>query len=484
MSFQYLTISQVKSGLAKKDFSCEELVKYYFSRIEAQHDLNAFITLNEAAWEQARAVDEKIRQGKKLDELEGVPMAVKDLILTQGIKTTAGSKILADYAAPYDATVVARLKEAGAIILGKTNLDEFAMGSSNETSVYGPVLNPWDKTKVPGGSSGGSAAAVASDACVFALGTDTGGSIRQPASLCGVVGLKPTYGRVSRFGLVAMTSSLDQAGPLTRSVEDAALVLQTIAGPDDNDATASELKVEDYLGALSGNVKGMKIGLPKEYFREGMSKEVETAVLKAVDKLKDLGAEVVAVSLPSTAYSLAVYYIIMPAEVSSNLARYDGIRYGYHSPIAKNLAEVYQKSRAEGFGAEVKRRVMIGTYVLSSGYQEAYYQQARKVQARIKREYAEIFMKVDALLAPTSPTPAFGLGEKFNDPLTMYLSDIYTVSANIAGLCAIAVPAGFTKGNLPIGLQIMGAPFSESTILKLAYHYQEATAWHLKHPNV
>lgn len=484
MPFAYLTISQAKAGLKNKVFSCAELVNYYLEQINRQRDLNSFITvMSDSALTQAKKVDQQIAAGQLLGELEGVPIAIKDLILTKGVKTTASSKILADYIAPYDATVVSRLKEAGAIILGKNNCDEFAMGSSNETSAFGPVLNPWDKTRVPGGSSGGSAAAAAADECVFAIGTDTGGSTRQPASLCGVVGLKPTYGRVSRYGLIAMTSSLDQAGPITRSVEDSALVLKIMAGQDNYDAMASARPVENYLAALSQNIKGLKVGLPKEYFSEGISAEVSEAVKQAIKKIESLGAKAVEVSLPHTAYALAVYYIILPAEVSSNLARFDGIRYGFRSSVAQNLSEIYQKTKAEGFGPEVKRRMMIGTYVLSAGYQEAYYVKAKKVQELIKREYQEVFNKVDLLVTPTCPTTAFKLGEKTGDPLTMYLNDVFTVSANVAGLCGVSIPAGFDGNNLPIGLQILGAPFTESQVLRLAYNYQEATDWHKKHPS-
>ena len=483
MSLEYLTIAQVKQGLRNKDFSCRELVSHYFKKIEDQSDLNSFISLaTEEALAAAEEVDQKLGRGEELFNLEGVPISIKDIILTKGLKATAGSKILANYTAPYDATIAKRLKAEGAIILGKTNCDEFAMGSSNETSAFGPALNPWDKTKVPGGSSGGSAVAVAADQCTFSLGTDTAGSIRQPAALCGVVGLKPTYGRVSRYGLIAMTSSLDQAGPITRSVEDAALVLKAIAGRDANDVTSSAKAVDDYLVFLSQSVKGLKVGLPKEYFQAGASSEVSLAVKEAIAKLENLGVKFEEVSLPHTPYALAVYYITMPAEASSNLARYDGIRYGSRSEVARNLWETYVKSRSEGFGDEVKRRIMIGTYVLSAGYQDAYYLQARRVQNLIKQEYAQIFKRVDALITPTAPTTAFSVGEKFNDPLIMYLSDIYTVSANIAGLCGISVPAGLSKENLPIGLQILGAPFGEPTILKLAYHYQETTDWHKKHP--
>ncbi len=483
MSLSNLTINQVKHGLGNKDFSCVELASYYLKRIEDNQDLNAYITVTaDKALKQAKEIDQKLKSGEILGPLEGVPISIKDIILTQGIKTTAGSKILADYIAPYDATVIKKLKEAGVIILGKANCDEFAMGASNETSAFGPVLNPWDKKRVPGGSSGGPAASVAADLCTFSLGTDTGGSVRQPASLCGITGLKPTYGRVSRYGLVAMTSSLDQAGPITHSAEEAAQILEVIAGADSYDATTVKKEVEPYSVKLKDSVKDLKIGVPKEYFMSGLEPDVEKKVKEAIKEFEKLGAKIKEVSLPLTEYSLAVYYIILPAEVSSNLARYDGIRYGVPSQIARTLEEYYQNSRADGFGAEVKRRIIIGTYVLSAGYQEAYYKQARKVQKLIQNEYQKAFKEVDALITPTAPTTAFKLGEKINDPLTMYLSDIYTVSANIAGLCGLSIPCGFDKANLPIGLQLMGAPFCESVILKLGYHYQQVTGWHSQHP--
>lgn len=470
--------------MEEKQFSCQELTDYYLKRIDSFKELNSFITVTaDTALAQAEKIDEKISRRSKLELLEGMPMAVKDIIMAKAVKTTAGSKILADYLAPYDAAVVSKLKERGAVILGKNNCDEFAMGSSNETSAFGPVKNPWDKQRVSGGSSGGSAAAVAADLCVAALGTDTGGSIRQPAAFCGLVGLKPTYGRVSRYGLMSMTSSLDQAGPIAKCVEDAAILLNVIAGPDENDFTSSTYEAEDYLSDLNSDIKGRTIGVPKEYFTSGMDAEVEKSIKEAIKKFEELGAVVKEVSLPHTVYSLAVYYIIMPAEVSSNLARYDGVRYGFKSQLAKNLFEVYAKSRSEGLGAEVKRRIMMGAYVLSAGYQDAYYKQAKKVQKLIQQEYQKIFSQVEVLLTPTAPTAAFKIGDKFDDPLTMYLSDIYTVSANIAGLCGLSVPGGFSKEGLPIGLQLLGAPFEEKKILQFAYNYQEATDWHLKHPN-
>lgn len=483
MSLSYLTITQIKQGLTSREFSCTELVKYYLKRIDDNKNLNAYITVATAsALAQAQEVDRKIKNKEQPGALEGVPVAIKDIILTAGLKTTASSKALENYIAPYDAAIVKKLKAAGAVILGKTNCDEFAMGSSNETSAFGPVLNPWDKTRVPGGSSGGSAAAAAADLCCFSLGTDTGGSIRQPAAFCGVTGLKPTYGLVSRSGLVALTSSLDQAGPLTKTAEEAAEVLQIMAGPDAADATTYPEPPENYLEALKKDIKGLKVGLPKEYFTDGLSSEISKASKAAIKVLESLGAKFSEVSLPLTQFSLPVYYIVQPAEVSSNLARYDGIRYGHSSLGAKNLAEVYQQSREEGLGAEVKRRLMIGTYVLSSGYKEAYYQQARKVQKLIQRQYQEIFKEVDVLLTPTTPEPAFKLGAKAGDPLSMYLADIYTVAANIAGLCGLSIPAGFTKEQLPIGLQILGPAFGEAVILRLAHQYQQVTDHHLKHP--
>ena len=485
MSFSYLTIKQITDGLERKEFSCADIVEYYLNRIEANKDLNAFITLlPERALLEAKKVDQKIQSGQRLKKFEGVPISVKDIILTRGVKATGGSRILENYYAPYDASVVKFLKEEGVIILGKTNCDEFAMGASNENSAFGPVKNPWDKSRVPGGSSGGSAASVAADLCAFSVGTDTGGSIRQPAAFCGVTGLKPTYARVSRHGLMAMTSSLDQAGPFTRTAEEAAQILEVIARPDHYDATLSPRVAEPYSQRLNEPVKNLTIGLPKEYFGNGLDQEIESAIQAAVKEFKKLGVKIKKVSLPHTAYSLAVYYVILPAEVSSNLARYDGIRYGSPSKAAKNLEEFYSLTRARGFGAEVKRRVMIGTFVLSAGYQDAYYKQALRVQKIIQQEYRQVFKQVDALITPTTPTPPFKLGEKLNDPLTMYLADIYTVSANIAGLCGLNIPCGLTKDKLPVGLQLLGAPFHESTILKLGHHFQQATNWHQRRPPV
>jgi aspartyl-tRNA(Asn)/glutamyl-tRNA(Gln) amidotransferase subunit A len=478
MDFKHLSIASAHKGLLNKEFSARELTTYYLEKISRQNKtLNAFISVDEeGALATAEIIDQKIKTKQHLNPLAGIPCGIKDLLLVKDQKATAGSKILADYKAVYDAEVVRRLKAEDAIILGKNNCDEFAMGSSNETSAFGPVKNPWDLERVSGGSSGGSAAAVASDQCLFSIGTDTGGSIRQPASFCGAVGFKPTYGRVSRRGIIAMTSSLDQAGPITRTVEDAAEIFRAISGQDTGDATTVNLPLPD-LGDLAKSIRGLKIGLPKEYFNSGADVEAELAIKNAIAIFTKMGAEIKEVSLPRTAYALAVYYILMPAEVSSNLARYDGLRYGHQAETARDLEEIYNLTRGHDFGKEVKRRLLIGTYVLSAGQKDAYYAQARKVQKLIAQDYADIFKEVDVLLSPTTPTSAFKLGEKTADPLTMYLADIYTVAVNIAGLCAISVPAGLTSAGLPLGLQLIGAPFKEEVILRAAYHYQHARSF-------
>jgi aspartyl-tRNA(Asn)/glutamyl-tRNA(Gln) amidotransferase subunit A len=413
-------------------------------------------------------------EGKELPPLGGVPVAIKDVMSTRGVRTTAGSKILGNYIPPFDCTAVARMEAAGAVVVGKTNCDEFAMGSSNENSAFRPVRNPHDLTRVPGGSSGGSAAAVAADMAVVALGSDTGGSIRQPASFCGVVGLMPTYGRVSRYGLIAFASSLDHIGPLTRTVKDAAIVLRTTAGRDPMDATSADLAVPDYVAELEKPVRGLKLGVAKEYFGEGLDDEVRHAVESAIDKLQSLGCEIVPVSLPHTPYAIPTYYVIATAEASANLARYDGVRYGYRAAGVKSLSEIYRRSRDEGFGAEVKRRIMLGTYALSAGYYDAYYLKAQKVRTLLTRDFEEAFGKVDAIVTPTSPTAAFRLGEKSNDPLAMYLADIYTVTADLAGIPGISIPCARTKEKLPIGLQILGKHFDESTVLRVAHAYEQA----------
>jgi aspartyl-tRNA(Asn)/glutamyl-tRNA(Gln) amidotransferase subunit A len=414
------------------------------------------------------------REGKPLPPLAGVPVGIKDVMSTRGVRTTAGSKSLEKYIPPYDATAVARMEAAGALVLGKMNCDEFAMGSSNENSAFHPVRNPRDLNRVPGGSSGGSAAAVAADMAVVTLGSDTGGSIRQPASFCGVVGLMPTYGRVSRYGLIAFASSLDHIGPLARTVKDAAIVLGTIAGRDPMDATSADVPVPDYVAELDKPVPGMKIGVAKEYFGDGLDDEVRQAVEAAIDKLKTLGCEIVPVSLPHTPYAIPTYYLIATAEASSNLARYDGVRYSRRAREVKTLSEMYRRSRDEGFGAEVKRRIMLGTYALSAGYYDAYYLKAQKVRTLLTRDFDEAFGKVDAIVTPTCPTAAFRLGEKSNDPLAMYLADIYTVTADLAGIPGISIPCGETKEKLPIGLQILGKHFDESSILRVAHAYERA----------
>lgn len=481
-----LTVAQAIEKLRKREISSQELIKAFLGRIDkVDKKISAFISINsDLANEQARKADEKIAKGEKFSPLTGIPIAVKDNILTEGLKTTAGSKILENYLAPYDATVIKKIKAAGAILIGKANLDEFAMGSSTENSAFKKTKNPWDLSMVPGGSSGGPVAAVAADECLAALGSDTGGSIRQPASFCGAVGLKPTYGRVSRWGLIAMASSLDQIGPVAKTVADSALLLNIISGKDSLDSTSLDKEVPDYTKSLTGKIKGIKIGIPDQYFSKGIDREVEKAVKGAISKLEQLGAKVDRVSLPMTEYALAAYYIIMPAEASANLARYDGIKYGYSTRNKEsNLMDVYLKSRGQGFGDEVRRRIMLGTYALSAGYYEAYYLKAQKVRTKISEDFKKAFKKFDLLVTPTSPTTAFKIGEKIDDPLKMYLSDIYTVPVNLAGLPAISLPCGFV-GDLPVGLQIIGPHFSESQILQTAYAYEQNTDWHLKKPKI
>ncbi len=470
MKLNELTIKEAHEGLVAKKFSSVDLTKACLAEIKKLNKkLNAFITVTEnEALAEAAAVDKKISKGGKIGILEGVPVALKDNILVKDIRATSGSKILENYIAAYDATVVEKLKAAGAVILGKTNLDEFAMGASTETSYFGPTKNPRDLTRVPGGSSGGSAAAVAANMCIWALGSDTGGSVRQPASFCGVVGMKPTYGAVSRYGLMAMASSLDQIGPITKTAEDAEIVFEAIRGKDEMDSTTVESESQKVRKSESGfEIKKLKIGLPKEYFVGGMDPAVEKCVRDAVEKLKKAGAKIVEVNLPHAEYALAVYYLIVPAEVSANMARYDGIRYGYRTEKAKNLLQTYLKTRAEGFGDEVKRRIMLGTYALSAGYYDAYYLQAQKMRTLIRQDFEKVFREVDCLVMPTSPTTAFKIGEKINDPLTMYLSDVFTVSANVAGLPAISVPCGEVK-KLPVGLQIMAPWFYEKNLFEIS----------------
>ncbi len=464
------TLLTAAKAVRDKKISSRELTRALLSRIERINPkINAYVTvLPEAAMREAEARDEEIARGIVRGPLHGVPVAIKDIFCTKGIRTTCASRILKDFDPPYDATVVERIRAAGAVLLGKQNMDEFAMGSSTETSCFGPVLNPWATDRIPGGSSGGTAAAVAAGTCFAGVGTDTGGSIRQPASLCGVVGMKPTYGRVSRYGMIAFASSLDQGGPIARTVPDAAAVLAAIAGYDRRDSTSVDIPVPDYVAATGRGVKGMRVGLPREYFTEGQDASVKAAVEKALTSLISLGAEAVEISLPHTGYALSTYYIIAPAEASSNLARYDGVRYGYRADGAKGLIEMMSRTRAEGFGEEVKRRVMIGTYALSAGYYDAYYGKAQKVRTLLRRDFNEAFARVDVILTPTAPTPAFRLGEKVDDPLTMYLSDIYTIPANLAGIPGISVPCGMSPDGLPIGAQLLGKHFDEESLLAAA----------------
>jgi aspartyl-tRNA(Asn)/glutamyl-tRNA(Gln) amidotransferase subunit A len=476
MELTSLTIDAARSAVQDRKTTALALAEAHYERIQKEDgQIGAFLTLSkERALEQADRMDRMAAEGKVLPPLGGVPVGIKDVMSTRGVRSTAGSKILENYIPPYDCTAVARLEAAGAVVLGKMNCDEFAMGSSNENSAYRPVRNPRDLSRVPGGSSGGSAAAVAADMAVATLGSDTGGSIRQPASFCGVVGLMPTYGRVSRYGLIAFASSLDHIGPLAKTVKDAAIVLRTIAGRDPMDSTSADVPVPDYVADLDKPVRGMKLGVAKEYFGEGLDDEVRHAVEAAIDKLKILGCEIVPVSLPHTPYAIPTYYLIATAEASANLARFDGVRYGHRARGVKTLSEMYRRSRDEGFGAEVKRRIMLGTYALSAGYYDAYYLKAQKVRTLLTRDFDDAFGKVDAIVTPTSPTAAFRLGEKSNDPLAMYLADIYTVTADLAGIPGISVPCGETKEKLPIGLQILGKHFGEGTILRVAHAYEQA----------
>jgi aspartyl-tRNA(Asn)/glutamyl-tRNA(Gln) amidotransferase subunit A len=482
MEWSRLTAHEAHEHLTKKSFSSLELTQSFYHRIKAvDSKVAAYLTLTEEeAYQQARQADDRIARGEGVTELTGIPLALKDILCTKSIRTTCASKILSNFSPPYDATVVAKLRESGAVFLGKANMDEFAMGSSTENSGFNITRNPWDLNRIPGGSSGGSAAAVAADECIASLGSDTGGSIRQPAACCGVVGFKPTYGRVSRFGLVAFASSLDQIGPITKDVTDCAILMNSISGHDTNDSTSVNVTVPDYRKALVNDVKGMKLGIPKEYFVEGMDRDAERAVWEAIKHLEKCGASIKEVSLPHTEYAVATYYIICTAEASSNLARYDGVKYGHRAKGYDGLIDMYAKTRAEGFGPEVKRRIMLGTYVLSAGYYDAYYRKAQQVRTLIKGDFDRVFKECDALLTPTSPTPAFMIGEKVKDPLQMYLSDILTIPVNLAGLPGISIPCGFSNGGLPIGLQIIGKHFDEETILRVAYSYEQRTDYHLK----
>ena len=484
MNLHSLTLHELHGKLKKREVSSVEVTESVFRRIAATEDrLHSYITLcHDLALSEARKADERLKQGEG-SFLLGIPLALKDIFLTQGVLTTCASKILGNFVPPYDSSAVKKLKEAGAVTVGKTNMDEFAMGSSTENSAFTATRNPWRLDRVPGGSSGGSAAAVAADQCIAALGTDTGGSIRQPAGCCGIVGLKPTYGRVSRYGVIAFASSLDQVGPMTKDVADCALMLGAIAGYDPLDSTSVNVPVPNYAGFLNGDVKGLKVGIPREYFIPGMQPEVEQAVRAAIRLLEKNGIRLEEISLPHTEYAVAVYYIIATAEASSNLARYDGMKYGFRAP-ARDLTETYMKSREQGFGPEVKRRIMLGSYALSAGYYEAYYLKAQKVRALIKKDFEEAFKKCDAIVTPTAPTTAFKIGEKTEDPLQMYLSDIFTISVNLAGLPGLSLPCGFDSEGLPIGMQIIGKHFDEATILRIGHAYEQATEWHKGKPNL
>lgn len=482
MSFHELTIAEQLQALAAKKFSSEELTLHYLARIEKYDaQLNSYITITpELAIESARAADNARATGNAA-ALAGIPIAQKDIFCTQGVKTSCASKMLDNFISPYNATVVEKFNNAGAVCLGKTNMDEFAMGSSNESSYYGPVKNPWNTECVPGGSSGGSAAAVAAGLCAAATGTDTGGSIRQPAALCGITGLKPTYGRVSRYGMIAFASSLDQGGPMARTAEDCALLMKVMAGFDERDSTSVNRTVPDYSATLNNSIEGLRIGLPKEYFGAGLSPEIEKAVQAAIKELEKLGATVKEISLPHTELAVPAYYVIAPAECSSNLSRFDGVRYGYRCEDPKDLFDLYSRSRDEGFGEEVKRRILVGTYALSAGFVDAYYRKAQQVRRLIQQDFVNAFADVDVIAGPTTPSPAFRLGEKSNDPVTMYLEDIYTIAVNLAGLPAISLPTGFAADK-PVGLQLIGNYFAEDKLLNVGHRFQQVTDWHRRTP--
>ena len=485
MRLYEMTAHQLHEMLVRREVTSREITESAMKRIaEVEGRVHAFITLTpELALEQAAAADARIQKGDA-GPLTGIPLAIKDVICTQGVRTTCGSHILENFVPPYDATVTEKLKAAGAVFVGKANMDEFAMGSSTENSCFGPSRNPWDQERIPGGSSGGSAAAVAADECIVSLGSDTGGSIRQPAACCGIVGMKPTYGRVSRYGLVAFASSLDQIGPFSKDVRDTALLLNAIAGHEPRDSTSVDLPVPDYTQALREDVRGMVLGIPREAFGEGLDAEVGASVRQAIETLKQLGAKTMDISLPHSDYALAVYYLIAPCEASSNLARYDGVKYGFRAGGTQDLMDMYQETRRQGFGAEVKRRIMLGTYALSAGYYDAYYLKASRVRTLIRQDFARAFEKCDALVLPTTPTTAFKIGEKADDPLQMYLSDIYTIPCNLAGLPGLSMPCGFSREGLPIGLQILGDFFQEEKILRVAYAFERNTEHHLRKPKL
>lgn len=480
-----LTLLEAFQGLRDKKFTSRQLTEACFEQIKKYDDkIKAYLTLNEVeAYAQADAADQKIAKGESLHPLEGIPVAIKDIFCTTNLRTTSASKILENYVPPFDATVVKILRDAGAVILGKTNLDEFAMGGSTENSGFWPTSNPWDYSRVPGGSSGGSAAAVAADMGFYSLGTDTGGSIREPASFCGISGLKVSYGRVSRYGVLAMTSSLDTIGPFGKNVADIAMIMEYLAGPDPKDSTTPAIVVDNYSEEIKQDIKGLRIGLPKEYFVEGMDEGVRQTVLNAAKKFEELGAEVIDISLPHTDLAVAAYYVICPSEVSSNMARFDGMRYGLSKRDGKDLLDIYLDSRREGFGAEVKRRIMIGTYALSAGYYDAYYKKAMQVRTLVRKDFEEAYKQVDVILTPVAPAPAYKLGEKIGDPLAMYLEDVFTIPASLAGLCGLSIPAGLVN-ELPVGIQLLGKRFDEKTILRVGHQFQLATDYHLAKPEL
>ena len=487
MELYRLTISEIRNLLDRKEISVPDIIGSVYQRIAAvENKVRAFVTITQdKAMEMAALAQKKADTSETpgMKPLLGIPLAIKDNMCTKGIRTTCSSKILSNFIPPYESTVTTRLIDQGYVLTGKTNMDEFAMGSSTENSGFHVTRNPWDLESIPGGSSGGSAAAVAADECIAALGSDTGGSIRQPASYCGVVGMKPTYGRVSRYGLVAFASSLDQIGPITKNVRDSALLLGIISGHDPLDSTSAAIPVPDFTAAIGRGIKGMRIGIPGEYFIKGMDKEVEESVKEAIKKLESLGAIPVEISLPHTGYAIATYYILATSEASSNLARYDGVKYGIRAE-GRDLMDMYMETRSQGFGAEVKRRIMLGTYSLSSGYYEAYYRKAQQARTLIKKDFEDAFKKADVIVTPTAPTAAFKIGEKTSDPLKMYLSDIFTISVNLAGVPAISVPCGFTSHNLPVGLQFIGKHFDEESILRIAYTYEQSSDWHRRKPNL
>lgn len=480
-----LTLLQAFEGLREKKFSSKDLTDACFEQIKKYDgQVKSFLTLNEAeAYAQAAAADAKLASGESLSPLAGIPVAIKDIFCTKGLRTTSASKVLDNYVPPFDATVVKKLREDGAVFLGKTNLDEFAMGGSTENSGFFPTHNPWDYDCVPGGSSGGSAAAIAADMCFYSLGTDTGGSIREPASFCGTSGLKVSYGRVSRYGVMAMTSSLDTIGPFGKTAEDIAFIMEHLAGRDEKDSTTPDIAVDKYTEEITRDIKGLKVGLPKEYFVEGMNDGVRQIVLDTAKKLEEMGAEIVEISLPHTDLAVAAYYIICPSEVSSNMARYDGMRYGLSDRSGKDLLDIYLNSRAEGLGNEVKRRIMIGTYALSAGYYDAYYKKAMQIRTLVKQDFEKAYQQVDVILTPVAPSTAYKLGEKIGDPLQMYLEDVFTIPASLAGICGLSIPAGFID-NLPVGVQILGKRFDEKTILRVGHQFQLATDFHFQKPNL